>query len=49
MVMPRHPDQDDSAVPVSKPPSGKTKVIVAVVVVLLVAFIALHLAGVYGP
>jgi hypothetical protein len=46
--MPRHPDQDD-AVPVDKAGSGKTKAVMAVVVVLLVVFIALHLAGVFGP
>jgi hypothetical protein len=46
MVIPRHPDQDDDA---PKKASRQTKVVIALVVALLVVFIALHLAGVFGP
>jgi hypothetical protein len=37
------------AVPVNRAPSGKTNAIIAMVVALLIVFIALHLAGIFGP
>jgi hypothetical protein len=49
MAMPRHPDQDDDPTPTAKAPSRQTKVIIAVLVALVAAFIALHVAGVFGP
>jgi hypothetical protein len=48
MTMPRHPDQDDPA-PTKRPASKQTRVVVAVTLVVLIAFIVLHLAGVFGP
>jgi hypothetical protein len=46
MSMSRYPDQDHE--PTSSAPIGRTKVIIAVIVVLLAGIIALHLAGVFG-
>ena len=48
MAIPRHPGQDDDP-PVKKSPSRQTQVVIALVVVLVLAFVALHLAGVFGP
>jgi hypothetical protein len=48
MTMPTHPDQDDPA-PTNKPLGRQAKVVVALILALLIAFIALHLAGVFGP
>jgi cytochrome b561 len=49
MVMPSHPHQDDDATAVKESPSWQTKAVIAAIVVLVIAFIALHLAGVFGP
>jgi hypothetical protein len=48
MGMPRNPDQDDDA-PVNKASSAKTNAIIAMVVALVIVFVALHLAGAFGP
>jgi hypothetical protein len=49
MAMPRHPHPDDDPAPAKKAPSFKTKLVVAVIFALLIAFIVLHVAGVSGP
>jgi hypothetical protein len=48
MVIPRHPGQDDDT-PVKRSPSRQTQVVIALVLAVVVAFVALHLAGVFGP
>jgi hypothetical protein len=49
MVIPSHPDQHDDAAPLKNPPTRRTKLAIALIVVILATFIALHLAGVFGP
>jgi hypothetical protein len=49
MAMPRHPHQDDDPAPAKKAASLQTKLVVAAILALLIAFIALHVAGVFGP
>jgi hypothetical protein len=45
MSMPSYPDQDNESV--SQAAGGRTKLIIAVVVVLVSGVIALHVAGVF--
>ena len=50
MAIPSHPDHEDDAVAgEEKAPSWRIKMLIAVIVVVLVAMIALHLAGVFSP
>lgn len=46
MSTPRYPDQDNE--PVLRSRNGRARWVVAAVVVVLVGFIVLHLAGVFG-
>jgi hypothetical protein len=47
MAMPHHRDHDDT--PLKRPRSARRKIAVAGIAVLLAAFVALHIAGVFGP
>jgi hypothetical protein len=47
MAIPRHPGDDDT--PVKQPVSWRAKLLIGLIAALIVAFIALHLAGVFGP
>jgi hypothetical protein len=49
MVMPSHPDQNNNDTVVKTPVTWRTKAVIAATVVMLIALIALHLAGVFGP
>jgi hypothetical protein len=48
MLLPQHRD-DDGAPPAKGSPSVRTKLLVGAVAVLLAVFVALHVAGVFGP
>jgi hypothetical protein len=48
MAMPHHPDENDDA-PATSAPNWQAKALFAVIAILVIAFIALHLAGVFGP
>ena len=47
MTLPRHPGENDELVPQAGS-SGRTKVITAVVALVLVVIVVLHLTGVVG-
>jgi hypothetical protein len=46
MSLPHYPDRENE--PASRAPSHRTKLVVAVIVVLVAGVIALHVAGVFG-
>ena len=48
MGMPHHRDHDDSATPPRSPRSTRSKIAIPAITVLPAAFIALHIAGVFG-
>jgi hypothetical protein len=48
MVMPSYPHRHDEP-PVKESPSRRTKAVIAVIAELVIAFVALHLAGAFGP
>ena len=49
MGMPHRRDCDDSATLPKRPRSTRGKVTIAAITVLVAAFVALHIAGVFGP
>ena len=49
MGMPHHRDHDDGVTPARGSQTARSKIAIVAIAVLLAAFVALHIAGVFGP